>query len=48
MAATCRLRRFHYGPDRSVARPAEHLKTFGGILQVDGYTDSKALAEKAL
>ena len=37
---------FHYAPDRTGARPAEHLKTFRGILQVDGYAGFEALADK--
>ncbi len=37
---------FHYEPDRTAARPAEHLKTFRGILQVDGYAGFEALADK--
>mgnify|MGYP001788395018 CR=1 FL=1 len=28
---------FVYAPDRTAARPAEHLASFRGILQVDGY-----------
>ena len=36
---------FIYAPDRKGARPAEHLKTFRGILQVDGYAGFEALAE---
>ena len=39
---------FNYAPDRTCARPAEHLKTFRGILQVDGYAGFEALAYKAL
>ncbi|MGI4958020.1 MAG: IS66 family transposase, partial [Janthinobacterium lividum] len=37
---------FHYAPDRTGARPAEHLKTFRGILQVDDYAGFEALADK--
>ena len=37
---------FHYAPDRTGARPAEHLKTFRGILQVDGYAGFEVLADK--
>ena len=37
---------FHYAPDRTGARPAEHLKTFRGVLQVDGYAGFEALADK--
>ncbi len=37
---------FHYAPDRTAARPAKHLKTFRGILQVDGYAGFEALADK--
>ena len=37
---------FHYEPDRTAARPTEHLKMFRGILQVDGYTGFEALADK--
>ena len=35
---------FIYEPDRKAARPAEHLKAFRGILQVDGYAGYEALA----
>jgi transposase len=35
---------FIYEPDRKAARPAEHLKPFRGILQVDGYAGFEALA----
>ena len=37
---------FHYAPDRTGARPAEHLKTFRGILQVDGYAGFETLADR--
>ena len=37
---------FHYAPDRTGARPAEHLKRFRGILQVDGYAGFEALADR--
>ena len=36
---------FIYAPDRKGVRPAEHLKQFRGILQVDGYAGFEALAE---
>jgi transposase len=35
---------FIYEPDRKATRPAEHLKAFRGILQVDGYAGFEALA----
>ncbi len=35
---------FIYEPDRKAMRPAEHLKAFRGILQVDGYAGFEALA----
>ena len=35
---------FHYEPDRQGCRPAAHLETFSGILQVDGYAGFEALA----
>ena len=35
---------FIYEPDRKAARPAEHLKAFRGILQVDGYAGFEPLA----
>ena len=35
---------FVYAPDRTAARPAEHLAGFRGILQVDGYTGFEQLA----
>ncbi len=38
---------FHYAPDRTAARPAEHLKAFRGILQVDGYAGFEVLADKS-
>lgn len=34
-----------YAPDRSKARPQEHLRGFRGVLQVDGYASYKSLAE---
>ena len=34
---------FHYEPDRQGCRPAAHLATFSGILQVDGYAGFEAL-----
>ncbi len=37
---------FHYAPDRTGARPAEHLKAFRGILQVDGCAGFEALTDK--
>ncbi len=33
-----------YAEDRKNARPAEHLASFGGVLQVDGYNGFKRLA----
>jgi len=33
-----------YAPDRTAARPAEHLAGFRGILQVDGYAGFEQLA----
>ena len=35
---------FVYAPDRTAARPAEHLTGFRGILQVDGYAGFEQLA----
>ncbi len=35
---------FIYEPDRKAARPAEHLRAFRGILQVDGYAGFEGLA----
>jgi transposase len=35
---------FVYAPDRTAARPAEHLRGFRGILQVDGYAGFEQLA----
>jgi len=35
---------FVYAPDRTAARPAEHLRGFRGILQVDGYAGFEKLA----
>jgi len=35
---------FVYAPDRTAARPAEHLGGFRGILQVDGYAGFEQLA----
>ncbi len=35
---------FVYAPDRTAARPAEHLAGFRGILQVDGYAGFEQLA----
>ena len=34
-----------YAPDRTKARPREHLAGFTGVLQVDGYAAYKSLAE---
>jgi hypothetical protein len=34
-----------YAPDRSKARPREHLAGFAGVLQVDAYAGYKALGE---
>jgi transposase len=34
-----------YAPDRKAERPAQHLKGFRGILQVDGYAGYRAMAE---
>lgn len=34
-----------YAPDRKSDRPVQHLKGFTGVLQVDGYTGYRALAE---
>jgi len=35
-----------YSPDRRAERPASHLKTFHGILQVDGYAGFERLAAR--
>jgi transposase len=35
-----------YAPDRKAARPQAHLAGFHGILQVDGYSGYRALAER--
>jgi transposase len=35
-----------YAPDRKAARPQAHLDGFRGILQVDGYSGYRALAER--
>ncbi len=35
---------FRYAPDRTAARPAEHLAGFRGLLQVDGYAGFEQLA----
>ncbi len=35
---------FRYEPDRKGERPAQHLRNFHGILQVDGYAGFKGLA----
>lgn len=35
---------YRYSPDRRAERPAAHLKTFSGILQVDGYPGFEPLA----
>ncbi|MCE8519847.1 IS66 family transposase [Ruegeria pomeroyi] len=37
---------YHYSPDRKAERPAAHLKTFSGILQVDGYPGFEPLAAR--
>lgn len=37
---------YRYSPDRKAERPAAHLKTFGGILQVDGYPGFEPLAAR--
>ena len=39
-------RALHYSPDRRAERPAAHLKTFSGILQVDGYPGFEPLAAR--
>jgi transposase len=38
---------FRYTPDRKGERPREHLKTFRGILQADGYAGFKGLYDRA-
>jgi transposase len=35
-----------YAPDRTAARPLTHLAGFAGVLQVDGYSGYRALAER--
>ena len=35
---------FHYAPDRTAARPAEHLAAFRGVVQADGYAGFEGLA----
>ena len=35
-----------YAPDRKAARPIAHLAGFSGVLQVDGYSGYKVLAER--
>lgn len=37
---------YRYSPDRKAERPAAHLKTFSGILQVDGYPGFEPLAAR--
>ena len=37
---------YTYSPDRRAERPAAHLKTFSGILQVDGYPGFEPLAAR--
>lgn len=37
---------YRYSPDRRAERPAAHLKTFSGILQVDGYPGFEPLAAR--
>jgi hypothetical protein len=39
---------FFYASDRTAARPAGHLASFRGILQVDGYAGFEALEAKGL
>jgi transposase len=34
---------YHYEADRRAQRPKDHLKTFSGVLQVDGYAGFEAL-----
>ncbi len=36
---------YFYAPDRTAKRPADHLKKFKGVLQVDGYAGFETLAE---
>ena len=35
-----------HAPDRKALQPIAHLAGFKGVLQVDGYTGYRALAEK--
>jgi hypothetical protein len=35
-----------YGPDRKALRPASHLKSFQGVLQVDGYAGFETLTAR--
>jgi transposase len=37
---------FRYSPDRKAAHPYDHLKSFTGILQADGYTGFHGLYER--
>jgi transposase len=37
---------FAYSPDRKAKHPSEHLNTFAGILQADGYAGFNALYER--
>jgi transposase len=37
---------YRYSPDRRAERPTAHLKTFSGILQVDGYPGFEPLAAR--
>ena len=38
---------YFYSPDRKAERPAAHLESFRGVLQVDGYAGFEALAKNA-
>jgi len=38
---------YRYSPDRRAERPAAHLKSFSGILQVDGYVGFEPLAGRS-
>lgn len=37
---------FRYSPDRKAAHPREHLQSFNGVLQADGYAGFDALYER--
>jgi transposase len=37
---------YFYSPDRKAERPASHLETFRGVLQVDGYAGFERLTER--